>query len=436
MCDLDAASQADLPTAALLSGSPSPIRRVALLISTLLGEAEAAVLAACHACAAAAQFTVLCAVSEAAHHEELPAAYGPQCFSSVAAAWQAQLNAARLAADRGPCSLAVLHCPLLLCPLSSAAFVLPASSSAAALPRSGPLPAGYATSAAATADDDSDDEQQQQQQRGSRPGSSRSGGVGGTPPGARGAAPASPPATSGLALLAHALVDVIAALGHRPEAFSLGPCSQLVASHMAFVPAAAGDAPPAALVLIDRLLDPASPGLHPDLLVPRIFYALQPGGSSSSTDSCSMGNASSDEAAGEAVGHGAARCVGGGAAGSRFGPSAMQLPMPSLDPPLVADGASQPPADVDSGGSSRGPADFERGPWSLLPGSLQHFGDAQVGCKFPCTFPILWHTPVVLCTARHAAGRPLSSDRPCLMPGRPLFRATLRRRPSAGWSSC
>ncbi|KAL4439460.1 hypothetical protein ABPG77_008789 [Micractinium sp. CCAP 211/92] len=367
VCDLDAAVPGDLTAAALLSASPSPIRRVAMLVTTLLAEAEAVVLAACHACAAAAQFTVLCAASEAAHHDELPAAYGPHCYASIHAAWQAQLNAARLAAGTGPCSLAVLHCPLPLCPLSSAAFVLPAGSAAAALPRVGPLPAGYANSAAAATGNDSDDEQQaqqqqQQQQLGSRPGSRRTGSAAGSASGARSSSASSPP-SSGLSLLAHALVDITAALGYRPEAFSLGPCSALVARQMAFVPAPAGDAPPAALVIIDRLLDPVSPGLHPDLLVPRMFDALQPRSSGSG------GGGAADEAA-------AAREEAGWPRGSLFAPAATQLRMPGLDPPLAAAsiGQPQPEAGSSSTTSYAGP---ERGPWSLLPGSLQHVGDAQ-----------------------------------------------------------
>ncbi len=377
MCDLDAAVPGDLTAAALLSASPSPIRRVAMLVTTLLAEAEAAVLAACHACAAAAQFTVLCAASEAAHHDELPAAYGPHCYASIHAAWQAQLNAARLAAGTGPCSLAVLHCPLPLCPLSSAAFVLPSGSAAAALPRVGPLPAGYATSAAAATGNDSDDEQQaqqqqQQQQLGSRPGSRRSGSAAGSASGARSSSASCPP-SSGLSLLAHALVDITAALGYPPEAFSLGPCSALVARQMAFVPAPAGDAPPAALVIIDRLLDPVSPGLHPDLLVPRMFDALQ------LRSSGSGGGGAADEAA-------AVREEAGWPRGSLFAPAATQLRMPGLDPPLAAAsiGQPQPEAGSSSNTSYAGP---ERGPWSLLPGSLQHVGDAQVGCETLATLP-------------------------------------------------
>lgn len=216
VCDLSAATPTDLPTAQLLSGGPAPVRRVALLLTTLLGEAAAAVLAACESCSAAAQFTVLCAVSEAAHHDESPAAYPPACYAAVAASWQQRLNERRLTAGLGPCSLVVRHLPLLLCPLTSSAFVLPAGSAAARLPRAGRFAAGYSTSAAAAAAD-SDDDEPHLAAKAASPGA-RGSGSGSHSGGASGAP------TSGLGLLAHALVDAAATLGYRPEAFSLGPC--------------------------------------------------------------------------------------------------------------------------------------------------------------------------------------------------------------------
>ena len=234
LCDLHAASPGDLTTAALLRGG-APMRRVAILLTTLLAEAEAAVLAACGMHPAAAQFTLLCAASEAAHHDEAPAVYGPRCFAATSAAWQQQVNASRLAAGHGPCSLAIQPCPLLcLVPLTSAAFVLPAASAAAALPRAGRLPAGYSTAAAAAAAEEED--------KGPSSGAAASSTGQGPQPrgGGGGAAP-----TTGFALLAHALVGTLSALGYRPEAFSLGPCSRLTASSMAFVPALAEDAQPA-----------------------------------------------------------------------------------------------------------------------------------------------------------------------------------------------
>lgn len=216
MCDLSAATPSDLQNAQLLSGSRAPIRRVTLLLTTLLGEAEAAVLAACERCPAAAQFTVLCAVSEAAHHEESPAAYPPACYAAVAAAWQQRVNERRLPTGLGPCSLIIRHCPLLLCPLTSSAFVLPAGSSAARLPRAGRFAAGYSTSATAAAADSDDDAPHSAAQAVSpaKGAAGRGSGSGGAP---------GPPA-AGLSLLAHALVDAAATLGYRPEAFSLGPC--------------------------------------------------------------------------------------------------------------------------------------------------------------------------------------------------------------------
>lgn len=402
-------------------------------------------LAACLACAAAAQFTVLCAVSASAHHDEHPAAYGPHCFSAVAASWQAQLNAARLAVDQGPCSLAVLHCPLLLCPLTSAAFVLPAGSAAAAAPRAGPLLAGYATSAAAAEGDDSDDEGKLQ---GNRHGSSSSGGggtVGGTPSRARSSAGvgASPAPASGLALLAHALSDVVASLGFRPEAFSLGPCSRLVASHMAFVPVL-GDAPPAALVLVDRLLDPVSPGLHPDLLVPRMFDTLQLGG----FDHANGGRGGDGEVAGGAPGEPAAQGPAGRGSGCSgglpFAPALFQLRMPSLDPSLAGADPEQSQLEVGSGGSSGGgssagggdasggPADCEQGPWSPLPGSLQLSGDTQVGSAPLHTSP---YAALCLLGPPHARHKPKPTATARTHTHTRVIVARVCRR-HAGWNSC
>ena len=180
----------------------------------------AAVLAACEHCSAAAQFTVLCAVSEAAHHEEAPAAYPPACYAAVAAAWQQRLNEQRLPAGLGPCSLVIRHLPLLLCPLTSSAFVLPAASAAACLPRAGQFAAGYSTSAAA-ATVDSDEDQPHVAAQAAPPAkaaAARGSGRG------SGSGSASGAPTAGLSLLAHALVDAAATLGYRPEAFSLGPC--------------------------------------------------------------------------------------------------------------------------------------------------------------------------------------------------------------------
>ena len=408
MLDLAAASASDLGTAALLSGG-APVRRVAALVTTMLAEAEAAVLAACQLHAAAAQFTVLCCVSQAAHHDEAPALYGSSCYASVGCAWQRQLNEQRLAAGAGPCSLAIVHCPLLLCPLSSNAFVLPEAASAASLPHAGRLAAGFSTTAAAAAAADSDDDEQPAAARGGRAGSSASG-----PGGSGSGAPA-----SGLALLAHALVGATAALGHRPEAFSLGPCSRLVCRNMGFVPAAAEDALPAALVLVDRLLDPVSPAQHADLLVQRLYdlsgTQLGPGTAAAGAGSGSAG--------------------GGSAAGVPFAPLHIELAVPSLDP-------SPPPAAA-AGGASDAPAaagaeggDSSRGPASLLPGSLRHVDDAQVGCSFPMLRP-----PFQSVVPTASALRPfflLRPAKPRLCPPASLACPPCppRCRQSAGWSFC
>jgi hypothetical protein len=372
--DLDAASPSDLATAALLSGGAA-VRRVAAIVTTMLGEAEAAVLAACQLHAAAAQFTVLCSVSQPAHHDEGPARYGSSCYTSVGAAWQRQLNEQRLAAGTGPCSLAIVHCPLLLCTLSSNAFVLPAAAAAASLPHVGRLSAGFSTTAAAAAAADSDEEDQPSTTTATAAAAARGGRAasssGGTPAAGPGGSGSGAPA-SGLALLAHALVGATAALGHRPEAFSLGPCSRLVSRNMGFVPAAAEDAPPAALVLVDRLLDPVSPAQHADLLVQRLY----------DLSGAQLGPEAHTAADGTGSDSSRGSSEGGSAAGVPFAPLHVELAMPSLDPSPppaaagAAEGASDPPA---AAAAKRG--DSSRGPASLLPGSLRHVGDAQVGAS-------------------------------------------------------
>lgn len=340
-------------------------------------------LAACQACAAAAQFTVLCAVSAAAHHDEQPSSYGAACFGGLAAAWQRQLNEQRRAAGQGPCSLAILHCPLLLCPLSNTAFVLPAASAAAALPRVGKEPAGYSTSAPAAAGD-SDDEHP-----GPPPPSAAAASSGRHSSGS--GAPA-----AGLSLLAHALMDAAAVLGCRPEAFSLGPCARRVVQAMAFVPAPPGNAPPAALVLVDRLMDPVSPAQHPDLLVQRMLSALS-----------TLPAAGGDAACGADSGSG-----GGGAA--VLAPLCAQVPMPSLDAPPAAAGEA---AGAPAGGASpsAAAADEDRGPPSMLPGSLRHPDDPQA--RRPLRSPPRPNLPAAR-GAAHVLSCPAGARNPH-PPGRP-----------------
>lgn len=315
VCDLAAASPADLATATLLSGG-APVRRVAFLLTSLLRDAEAAVLAACHACSAAAQFTVLCSASEAAHADE---GYGPHSYASVAAAWQQQLNERRRAAGGGPCSLAIHHCPLLMCPLSSSAFVLPAAAACVTRPRAGRLAAGFSAQVLADSDDADADE--------------------GGPAAAAGAAGAG---AHGLSLLAHALVNVTSLLGYRPEAFSLGPCSRRVCAAMGFVPAAAGDAPPAALVLVDRLLDPITPAQHADLLVQRMHCALS-----------------------------------GGSSAAAFAPSLAEVPLLPLGPRTPAAAAEGDGSGGDGGTDSAAAGSGSRDAGSMLPGRLRHPDDPQ-----------------------------------------------------------
>eukprot|EP00887_Chlorella_sp_A99_P001780 scaffold19.g1780.t1 len=271
VCDLEAASPADVAAASLLAGAP--VHRVVLAITSLLHAAEALLLAACAAAQQAAQFTVCCALSEAAHHDEQPSIYSPACFADAAARMQQQLNAGRLAVGAGPCSVAVQHLPLLVCPVTPAAFVLPAGSAAAALPRLGPWPAGWDTALPRGAGSDSDDEGGPQQASAARRRAS------GPAAGQQAAPAATGGGTAGLALLAHVLTQAAAQLDLRLEAFSCGPTAAAVAKHLAFVPPAAapGGAEPsetAALVLVDRACDLLTPALHPDHLLARIVGVL------------------------------------------------------------------------------------------------------------------------------------------------------------------
>lgn len=254
--DLSAVAPTDLSTAQLLSGGP--VRSVAFFITSLLGQAEAALLAACEQCPAAAQFTVLCCVSEAAHHDEAPAAYPSGCYAALAAAWQHRLNERRRAAGGGPCSLAIRHCPVLLCPLTSTAFVLPPSSAAAALPHVGQLAAGFSPSVAAAAADSDEDEPQPAYVAAPARGSGSGGG--GVP-------------AAGLSLLAHALVDAAAVLGCRPEAFSLGPCRWGVFDSVPCAWPAAGQSVSATFCIMRSGLPEALRTAHPPARSP-----LQPAG--------------------------------------------------------------------------------------------------------------------------------------------------------------
>jgi hypothetical protein len=349
----------------------------------------------------AAQFVVLCTLTEAAHHDELPALYSSNCFAEVAASWQERLNEARRQQGHGPCSMTVLYSLPLLCPLAANAFVLPAASAAAAVPRAGQLAAGFCASSIATASDDESDEEPAPRAASSR----RSGHSAERRSKGGGGATAAPPAT-GVPLLAHAAAGFMAALGLRPEAFSLGPYSRLVCRHLAFVPAAAEDLAPAALVLVDRALDPVSPAQHADLLVQRMHDMLAQQGRAESSllpsaaphNPAGTADASQQPSplAGRRTPPPAPSRAPAGRAGQRsaaapFTPLSLQLPMPSLDPPpptssgldaaSSTEGAGTAPEQGAAAGSQQAGISDSRARGgvrpSLLPGSLRHPGDPQ-----------------------------------------------------------
>ncbi len=133
-------------------------------------------------------------------------------------------------------------------------------------------------------------------------------------------------------------------------------CSRLVCDAMSFVPAASGaDLAPAALVLVDRLLDPVSPAQHADLLLQRMCDQFSGCSSDSGRPSSVVDGSSTGGMASSTY------------CGHPFAPLPGMVPMPGLD------------AAAGPGASRDASEDAGRGPLSLLPGSLRHPDDPQVG---------------------------------------------------------
>lgn len=142
-------------------------------------------------------------------------------------------------------------------------------------------------------------------------------------------------------------------------------CSRLVCDAMSFVPAASGaDLAPAALVLVDRFLDPVSPAQpqQADLLLQRMYDQFSRG----AAGECSS---SGDGSSGRSSASGSGDIHGTPSSALPFAPLPGSVPMPSMD-------ATAEPSR--SGGSSE---EGGRGLPSLLPGSLRHPDDPQV---HPC----------------------------------------------------
>lgn len=192
----------------------------------------------------AEQCTIVSALSEEVHIEELPNVYAAGCF---------EVLRERLMAEHPSCRTAVHHVPLMLCPITPTVFVLPASSAFSRFPNAGGVPAGWATIVASAVE------------REAPPSSSLS---------------VKGPQTAGPYLLARALTQTAAALGHGVECYSSGPFSKLVGRAMGFIPPLL-DADgrslerSAALVLVDRLADLVSPLLHEDILIDRMYTSSQ-----------------------------------------------------------------------------------------------------------------------------------------------------------------
>ena len=194
------------------------------------------------------------AVSGAAHHDEAPSRYGPTCYADFChAAWH-RLQPAT------PFDIMVKFCPILTIPLGDLAFVLPAASAASTAATSSGRPLGFASTVHTAADSDEEEDQaisgRQSQQSVAR--------------------------SHGIAVLAHSLASIAAALGVRPEAFCLGPAAVAVGKSLSFV--ASSDAPPAAFVLVDRGVDLTTPLLHSDMLMQKGWDRLR----------CAAGGAAGD----------------------------------------------------------------------------------------------------------------------------------------------
>lgn len=233
----------DISAAATLAGGR--LSSLVILVSTTLRFAEPRILAACRAAMAyTSRALIACAVSEAAHHDEAPSQYSPTCYADFCSAAWHQLQ------PRATFDIMVKCCPILTIPLGDLAFVLPAASAASTAATSSGRPLGYVPIVHTAADSDDDEE--------AIPGRHSQQGI---------------EKSHGVAVLAHALASIAAALGVRPEAFCLGPAAVAVGKSLSFV--ASSDAAPAAFILVDRGVDLAAPLHHADILMERSWDLLR-----------------------------------------------------------------------------------------------------------------------------------------------------------------
>ncbi|PNH13011.1 hypothetical protein TSOC_000024 [Tetrabaena socialis] len=296
VCSLELASPEDAAFPLLVSGQEPT--RLAVFTTQLLTDAHPHVLRAVMAHPRVASVTLHCSVSEHAHACQAATDLGVEAYREYAELLQCDVRRARMrrqadsplpapapgaasndsaaaAADGfagaapsasaapegtaageggvGGLAVRVSFLPLLACCPDPGLFVLPAASSAARRGVSGGLAAGFGPLEATASD------------------SAAAWGEG---------------ASGGLALTAHALLALAAAMGFgRPAPFPIGPVSSAIAAELASLPTLAAATPPSygggggtnssggsnggpsgglALVLVDRSLDLAAPTCHGD----------------------------------------------------------------------------------------------------------------------------------------------------------------------------
>eukprot|EP00873_Tetraselmis_striata_P002615 jgi/Tetstr1/422879/TSEL_013670.t1 len=245
VCSLEAASREDMELA-LLGGAAGDTPHLVMVLTQLLTDAHAAVLRAAAAHPVAPRLLLLSAVSEIAHAGLGATPLGPDAFSeyrSMLAEDAARARPPGAAALR----IDIKYFPLPMCALDRESFVLPAASAAAVLSSCGRCPAGFWAAPAAEADGGEEGE------------------------GAQG----------GLSLTAHSLVAVAAQLGFRLEPSALGPAAKALGGEVARLAVPASLLPPgapepraAALLLIDRSMDLATPAMHHPHLLSQMLEML------------------------------------------------------------------------------------------------------------------------------------------------------------------
>jgi len=193
---------------------------VVAFVSTLLGQAEVALATAFAATAPhTAAVTVACAISEQAHHDEAPSIYTSSCYSDFCSNMRHRLGTSSILAGSHVPEIRVTFAPLVLIPIGDATFVLPAAGAAPSAGVAGGYALGYGGVIASM---DSDGEEEGEEEGAELEESWEQGRLLGINK------PSLKLKPRGVAVLAHTLAHVAAALGVRPEAFCLGPAARAV----------------------------------------------------------------------------------------------------------------------------------------------------------------------------------------------------------------